>query len=167
MIKGSKDKSSLLRGDLLSSTDWARAPRWDLAFCAHRSSVCSRRGAAADSSTDGPQLRGQRVPHPQLQPPGTHELNICPRSLGEGRSPVLVTDPRARAARWMSPLLWFAASGNVKSHFYTVFIYRAYTTAELGCLGHSFLPGTAFHFRLRQDYQTRAFKNQDSGLKRS
>lgn len=70
MIKGSKDKSSLLRGDLLSSTDWARAPRWDLALCAHRSSVCSRRGAAADSSTDGPQLRGQRVPHPQPAAPG-------------------------------------------------------------------------------------------------
>ena len=57
------------QGDLLSSIDWAREPCWDLAFSAHRSSVCSRLAVAADSSSDASQLRGHRISSPPASSP--------------------------------------------------------------------------------------------------
>lgn len=113
------------QGDLLSSTDWSREPRWDLAFFAHRSSVCSRLVVAADSSTDASQLRGHHISSPQAAAPGemgrglTHKLTICPRSVGEGRTPVPVTALTAQTVQWMSLFLQVSAQGNIKFHFYT------------------------------------------------
>ena len=110
-------------------------------------------------------------PHPQAAAPGemgrglTHKLTICPRSVGEGRTPVPVTALTAQTVQCMPLFLRVLAQGNIKFHFYTGPTYRAYTMAELGCLGQSSLTGMASHFRLLQDCQIWAFKNQDSGLK--
>lgn len=91
------------QGDSLSSTDWAGEPRWDLAFPAHRSSVCSGLVAAADSSTGDSQLRDHRIPAPPASSPRarlTQELTICPRRAGEGRT------LRAQPVQWLSASLF-------------------------------------------------------------
>lgn len=71
--------------------------------------MCSRLGVAADSSTDAGQLRGHPISSPPASSPWgdgqglTHKLTICPRSVGEGQTPVLVTAPAAQSAQRMSP----------------------------------------------------------------
>lgn len=151
----------------LSSTDWAREPRRDLAFSAHRSSVCSRLVVAADSSTDASQLRGYRISSPAASSP-----------QGDGGEGWGISWPYVQAARgkegFLSRLLsrehrlpgkvslpLAVAQGNINSHF----TYSASTHCgrALVSLGQSSLPGMAFHFSLPQDCQISAFKK--SGLR--
>lgn len=149
----------------LSSTDWAREPRRDLAFSAHRSSVCSRLVVAADSSNDASQLRGYRISSPAASSP-----------QGDGGEGWGISWPYVQAARGKEGFLsrWLrrehrlprkvslplaVAQGNINSHF----TYSASTHCgrALVPLGQSSLP--AFHFSLPQDCQISVFKK--SGLR--